>query len=267
MALGKRKTFRGKKNIYIGDIHGEGTKLKNLLENLKEKVDLYQYKIIFLGDIVGKGKEHEKLFKTLLELKNDLYEYYIIEGNWDKYLIPNVKNLGKNAPTTPLRYLIEKYERKFLTEYIDLGFNTIGEVHNHWLENKYFTIFDTLIPYFETRYTIATHAPILNNSVNAYYDEDEPRGLLDEMYQLEMIQQEFIRDENEEVFKIPNKLLICGHQPCHPSNNIKNPIGPPREKPTQLKNRIFMDCGGAGTGLDIPIFAYIENLNLFIGSK
>ena len=268
MAYGYRKVFKSKKNIFIADIHGEGTKLSGLIKNLKKEVDLYQYNIIFLGDILGKGTEHDYTLKQIKELKDTMHQIYIIEGNWEKYILNSLKAWGVNSPKMEIAHLIKSvWQTKFLKEYLHKGFKTIGEVYSHWSKNNFFDIFENLLPYFESRWTIATHAPILNNMVNAYIDLENPRGLLDELYEIKTIQEDFIRNENEVVHYLQKKLLICGHQPNHFSGNIDKPIGKLRKRPTKTNNRIFLDCGGAGTTFNIPIFAYIENLDLFICSN
>lgn len=250
---GLNPLFKGIKNIYIPDIHGEGEKFAQLLNSIKSIVNYQDYRFVFLGDIVGKTRDLAKVLDLILELKSKV-EVVIIKGNWEQSIIPKMISSPKSDDIGFIPSL------KFLEEF---GSN-LDEANKKWTEKNYYEIFNDMIDYFETENVIATHAPLDNNLIRVYLDDENPEGLLDELASLDLLTQHFV--SSEEKIELIEKLCICGHQPAFAKNNRFDSKFVYRKVPTIIGNRIFLDCGGAGNKKEIPLFAYIEDIDLIVSS-
>jgi len=107
----------------IGDIHGQATKLENLLETLSYKLinNVYQHasrKVIFVGDFIDAGPEETKtltIVKNMVEANSALAIMGNHEFNAICYATPN-----SDKPNTYLREHSSKnfgQHQAFLTEY------------------------------------------------------------------------------------------------------------------------------------------------------
>ena len=261
MKYGCNPLFTGTNNIFIADIHCEGDKLVHLLELLKNEVDLYQYRIVFLGDLLGKGPQVINTLNTIVDLLDNLHQVFIVKGNWDT-LFHDIRYWGKTFPDTTIKEFVKNNKiAKFL---LNIGEEkTMKEINTLFENNNYWKIEDAMIDYFETPNIIATHAPIDTTLVDTYLDEENPEAFLENLINADFITKHFVTTETK--IEGINKLFICGHQPCFPINPTFKEKAKRREKPTKIDNRIMLDCGGAGTNNGIPIFAYIEDKDLFVG--
>lgn len=73
----------GKRRIFIGDIHGEYTKLKDLLEDLHIQPE---DELIFLGDYIDRGKDSKGVLEILRKLKEKLPNVRLLWGNHELHL-------------------------------------------------------------------------------------------------------------------------------------------------------------------------------------
>ena len=68
--------------IAIGDIHGEATKLREILSSISGKYKEY----IFLGDYVDRGLESKDVIESLLDFSKD-NKCIFIKGNHERFLM------------------------------------------------------------------------------------------------------------------------------------------------------------------------------------
>ena len=88
----------------IGDIHGEITKLKQLISNLeKHGID----KLIFLGDYIDKGENSKKKIKYLKKLRGE-YNCIFLMGNHE-YIWLNFIDIEKEKDSKECKESIIKY--------------------------------------------------------------------------------------------------------------------------------------------------------------
>ncbi len=127
----------------IGDIHGEITKLKRLIENI-DQVD-NNVKLVFLGDYVNKGENSKEVLEYLITLKNSVF----LMGNHEYYFLEYLKNATYSDK-------LQKYAGA--TTFIDfkMDLNNISE--KFYLPYKSF--FDTLQAYYITDSYFVSHAGV-----------------------------------------------------------------------------------------------------------
>ena len=83
--MGRR--LSNKRLIAIGDIHGEITKLNNLIEKLTLQNN---DKLIFLGDYIDRGQGSKQVVDKLIELSKS-YECEFLMGNHEFALLEMFK--------------------------------------------------------------------------------------------------------------------------------------------------------------------------------
>jgi len=261
--LGKRNLFKGTKNIYIADIHSDGLKLEALIKNLKKECSFVDYRIVFLGDLFGKiGMNTIKVLEVVKELKKT-NEVLLIKGNWESYIIPELKDMD-GCDLSIQEHIDRKSGFNFLKEFQTIGLKTGDDLYHYLDKNKFFEVFKDFIPYFETKKVLATHAPLSSNLFYMFYNKHEDNKGILEKFPIGTLDENFT---NEDIDKINiNKILVCGHQTGVMVGPWGNQKLIEREYPTVYDNRIYLDSGGAGTGKDISIFAWVEDIDIFVKS-
>ncbi len=127
----------------IGDIHGEITKLKNLLKNIYQ-IDSCA-KLVFLGDYVNKGENSKKVLDYLITLQNSIF----LMGNHEYYFLEYLKN-GTYADK------LQKYAGSTTFIDFDMDLNCIQE--KFYIPYKSF--FDNLKAYYITEHYFVSHAGV-----------------------------------------------------------------------------------------------------------
>ncbi|WP_458700354.1 metallophosphoesterase [Sulfurospirillum sp. 1307] len=168
----------------IGDIHGEITKLKNLIKNIYilDKNPL----LIFIGDYINKGENSKLVLDYLIKLQNSIF----LMGNHEYYILEYIKN------------------KNFGNEIIKHGYKSTFIDFNITLENiydklylPYKNFFDELIPFYEVDEYFILHQgldinylkkPINSIPLNNFFSCDR---------------YVFLKSNK----KINNKLIIFGH--------------------------------------------------------
>lgn len=125
----------------IGDIHGELTKLKSLIKNIK-KIDK-NCELIFIGDYINKGENSKETLEYLITLNNITF----LMGNHEYYIIEFIKR-GK------FKDKIIKYSKDTTFKDFNITFENIKE--QVYLPYKSF--FDNLKFFHETQKYFISHA-------------------------------------------------------------------------------------------------------------
>lgn len=168
----------------IGDIHGEITKLKNLIHNILN-VDLHP-KYIFLGDYINKGENSKEVLDYLIQLKNAIF----LIGNHEYYYLKYIKDGSQKEKL--IKYGIETTFKDF-----NMNFDTIYEK----LYIPYQEFFDSLLPFYETKEYFISHG-----GININFLEEDFNSLTPEKF--------FLFDRYEFITlnkKIKGKVSIFGH--------------------------------------------------------
>lgn len=260
--LGKNNIYSGNKNIYIADLHSDIKKFKVLWNKLKDIKNLSDYRLIFLGDLFGRGKKTVDLKDFLIKIDQD-YNCLYLWGNWDFYLNQKIKYFKNDLRS--LETLRSNFELKFLCDLkIKRENPSLHDLYVFWEENNLNYFYKKMQLYFETKKVLATHAPLKANDLKPYYEPYENnRGLLEHL-PADFLTMTFI-DENNDDIDFIKKIFISGHQTGNNIGTFSKPKVIPRGSPLIKNNRIILDSGGAGIPNQIPIFAYVEDLNIFIG--
>jgi serine/threonine protein phosphatase 1 len=127
----------------IGDIHGEVTKVKNLVENIYA-ID-NSAKLVFLGDYVNKGENSKAVLNYLITLKHCTF----LMGNHEYYFLEFLKN-GTYADK------LKKYADSTTFVDFDMDLTTIKEK----FYMPYKTFFDNLESYYTTKNYFVSHAGV-----------------------------------------------------------------------------------------------------------
>ncbi len=127
----------------IGDIHGEISKLKNLVENIYN-LDK-KAKLVFLGDYVNKGENSKEVLSYLVKLKNTVF----LMGNHEYYFLEYIKH-------GTYKDQLEKYAGE--TTFVDFGMNLSTLKEKFYLPYKSF--FDNLEAYYITDKYFVSHAGV-----------------------------------------------------------------------------------------------------------
>ena len=203
------------KTFVVGDIHGEISQLKALLNRIQ-----YDKKtnIIFLGDFIDRGEDSYKTFIFLKKLKEENNNAIFLRGNHEQMMIDSLLN-------KKVKNNMYKKEDAMIVWQQNGGEKTIRDFKN----NKSLLIeaaewFDKLPYIYETNNYIFVHAGI--NPNKRIYEQNKNDFL--------WIRNKFIKASK---FKT-NKTIIAGHTPF--------------EKPQVLGNKILIDTG-AGKGGKITI--------------
>jgi serine/threonine protein phosphatase 1 len=172
----------------IGDIHGEITKLKALINNI-----FYLDKnphLIFIGDYINKGENSKEVLEYLLEIKINMPQTIFLIGNHEYYYLQYIKN--GTFKDEIIKYGLETTFKDF-----QIDFSSIKEK----LYLPYKAIFDFLKPFVETDKYFISHAGVdLNNKDKNFDTLSEDKFFIFKRY-------DFLSFYN----KIHNKIAIFGH--------------------------------------------------------
>ena len=96
--------------IVIGDIHGQLSMVRSLLEHIPKE----DCKLVFTGDYINYGKDSKEVIDYLIEIKN-MYDCVFISGNHEENFINYIENhdlfeyLNKGGIESLLSY-VDKYK-------------------------------------------------------------------------------------------------------------------------------------------------------------
>lgn len=172
----------------VGDIHGEVSKLIQLVKSIKKISSNPEF--IFIGDYIDKGESSKKTIEFLLDL-NTRYKCVFLEGNHE-YMWSNLSK-ENNIDEYLLKYGGVMTVNSFSEIY------TIYEVQKI-LFNDYKSFFENLVPYWENENFVITHSGIPPHCYNMSLEEMDKKDLLFNRY-------DFIKNE----CKYKNKVVIFGH--------------------------------------------------------
>jgi serine/threonine protein phosphatase 1 len=167
----------------IGDIHGEISKLKSLM-NLIYSKDL-DAEIIFLGDYLNKGENSKAVLDYLLTLERCVF----LMGNHEYYYLEYIKNRQCESQ-------IKKHGLQ--TTFVDFNFSL--EDVKEKLYDPYRLILDNLKLFYETSEYIVSHAGISIDMIKEDLNSIPAESFLFNRY-------DFIQYKH----KIQGKLSIFGH--------------------------------------------------------
>jgi len=133
----------------IGDIHGEYTKLKSLMQFISKKDK--SPSLVFIGDYVDKGENPKKCLDYLLELSG-IYDCNFIMGNheykWIEY--------SENEPETG-DYLLKYGGLNTIKSFSDrINIKSVQEI----LLTEYALLFNALIPFWQNENYFVCHSGI-----------------------------------------------------------------------------------------------------------
>ena len=127
----------------IGDIHGEISKLKQLINQIRTIDKNCQF--IFLGDYINKGEDSKAVLDYLVQLDNAIF----LMGNHEYYYL-------KYLEDGSFREQVYKYGHETTFVDFDMDFTNMKEK----LYTPYKTFFDNLKLYYETDKYFISHAGI-----------------------------------------------------------------------------------------------------------
>lgn len=177
--------------IAIGDIHGEFSKLENLLNKLEIKQN---DTLVFLGDYIDRGLQSKKVVDKLLELSKFCHCEFLM-GNHEYYLLKTFDG-DKNA------------------EYFFLTYGGVQTIESYGSMEKIFEIhgdfFRNLKPYYMTENYFFVHGGI------------EPAKEIEkqDLFTMLMIREDFINNP----VSIDQKVIF-GHTPYKKPLIQKDKIG------------------------------------------
>jgi serine/threonine protein phosphatase 1 len=172
----------------VGDVHGEVTKLKQLIKNIERISSRPEF--IFIGDYIDKGESSKKTLEFLLDL-NIRYKCVFLEGNHE-YMWSNLSKENK----------IDEYLLKYggsLTVNSFSQFHTLYQVQNILL-NDYKSFFENLIPFWENDNFVITHSGIPPHCYDKRLEDIDKKDMLFNRY-------DFIKNKS----KYKNKVVVFGH--------------------------------------------------------
>jgi len=231
-------------NIYVfPDIHGEYAQLCLLLEQIKPYLSYYKTHLVFCGDYCNRlGENSPAVLEKLIELKKTYPDrVFCIKGNHEEMLLSTLKGslTWFDYSETTLKQMVDVWnlplEKGKLRSYLKEMFKACEE-------RGIIDFLENLLPYYESKDTICTHAPLDKSICSVYssvkYDQyylankEDPniKYFLDRM--ISELTWEFT-SEDEPYVHIPSikKLLVCGHQ-------FKQ-----HKQPRMFKDRVFLDTG------------------------
>lgn len=235
--LGLRPLFEPKRKIFVvADVHAEYDKLKRLIKKIKPILKPIDH-IVFVGDLIDAGPNNPDTLLLIQNLKKLHENTFVIHGNHEEMLLNAIKTDGKD-------WLDNYGLKKTLDQFKIFGIETLKEL-NIWLEKEKITVFNELIPYYETENVLITHAPV-PEKVNDFLTVEE--GILERIK--DDLRWGFADREKVKIVEFGDKLLICGHQ-----NNYGRTKAP---RIYLEENRIFLDAG-AGYHKDAPLACVVIN--------
>lgn len=171
---------------FIGDIHGELDKLRNLFKRLINQIDDKQDTIIFLGDYIDRGDKSYGVVEYILDLSGR-YNVIFLKGNHEDMLLNYLDGNDKhdmylyNGGDATIRSYKENYNNKF------------------YIPEHHMNFYKSLSLYYEGKDFIAVHAG-LNPEIDNIHDQD--------MHDIIWIREEFFSSS-----KRWEKTVIFGHTP------------------------------------------------------
>lgn len=172
----------------VGDIHGEITKLIQLVDNIK-KLD-QKPEFIFIGDYIDKGESAKNTIDFLIELKNN-YNCIFLEGNHE------YQWLNLSTDNNIEDYLLKYGGRLTIDSFPNI--DNVFQMKNLFLD-KYKDFFFNLVPFWENEEFVVTHSGIPPKCYTKQLVDIDKRLLLFNRY-------DFIRMEK----KYRGKTVIFGH--------------------------------------------------------
>tara|TARA_B100000787_G_C16196889_1_gene301558 strand:+ start:1732 stop:2466 length:735 start_codon:yes stop_codon:yes gene_type:complete len=172
----------------IGDIHGEFTKLKLLVENI-QKLN-HNPEFIFIGDYIDKGESAKKTIDFLIELKNQ-YQCVFLEGNHE------YQWLNLSAENNIEEYLLKYGGRLTIDSFPDI--ENVFQMKNLFM-NKYNDFFSEMVSYWENEKFVITHSGIPPNFYSKKIVDIEKKLFLFNRY-------DFIKMDR----KFNGKIVVFGH--------------------------------------------------------
>lgn len=247
--------------IAVGDIHGEAHKLKGLINKIWKFLDNLKCHLVFCGDYFDRGVNSPKVFEILAELKERKpNQVFFVRGNHEEMVevtIVGKQNWWLNWTEKTLEQMVSYWKLTTADEPYEIGeeFPALSEYWN-WENEKYLDIvhkacekkgfirfLDSLIPYYENKDAICTHAPLDRHACDSYFERrnNKSKPLLDSLN----VRWTFIKEKKGQ-FVIPNlnKFLICGHQYDYDSPDARI-----------FNKRAFIDTG-CGCKADRPLTAF-----------
>ncbi len=172
----------------VGDIHGEITKLKQLVDYIKRLDQKPEF--IFIGDYVDKGESAKNTIDFLIELKIQ-YNCVFLEGNHEyQWLNLSIDNNIED-------YLLKYGGRLTMDSFPNI--DNVFQMKKLFLE-KYKNFFFDLVPYWENEEFVVTHSGIPPQCYAIQLFDIDKRLLLFNRY-------DFIGMEK----KYRGKTVIFGH--------------------------------------------------------
>jgi len=177
----------------IGDIHGQLSKLKNLISKIKPDLESNDL-IIFLGDYLDRGPKSFEVIEFLLKLKSENNIVCLLGNHEDMFLrFVAIGDNYNNYMANGGRYTIKSYIKN-IKEF------KIPESHKRF--------YNSLKLYYESDSFLAVHAGI-NPKVRDIAAQDR-NDLI------------WIRDDFYQYNKKWDKTVIFGHTPTIYINNSKD---------------------------------------------
>ncbi|MCL1865048.1 MAG: serine/threonine protein phosphatase [Spirochaetes bacterium] len=182
-----------RKFYLVGDIHGQLSKLKKLISDIKSDIEPDDL-IIFLGDYIDRGPESFEVIEFLLKLKSENNIICLIGNHEDMFLrFVSTGDNYNNYMANGGKHTIRSYSRNLK------GFN-IPESHKKF--------YNSLKLYYEDDLFIAVHAGI----------SPKVRNITDQ----ERVDLIWIREDFYRYNKRWDKTVIFGHTPTTYISNSKN---------------------------------------------
>lgn len=255
--LGSLDIFDSGEIVAIGDIHGERLKLEKLIKKVWKFLDNPKCHLVFCGDYFDRGPNSPGVFEFLLDLKsNKPDQIYFVRGNHEVMLWETIVEKQRNWLTwteLTLDQMVNYWQLKNeVPDRIDQDFNLIPswdwcdredlKIIENACESKGFLNFlKNLLPYYESKDVICTHAPVDAIQCKNYFSEiNPPKPLLDTIN----VYWPFIKEERQTVIPKIDKFLICGHQAARDHND-----------PRIFNRRAFIDTG-CGLSPKRPLTAF-----------
>jgi len=198
-------------SFIIGDIHGEITQLKELLNKINYDGSQNLY---FLGDYIDRGEDSFKTYMFIKKLKKENPNIVLIRGNHEQMLIDAVLN-------KEIDHNLYSKENAMIIWQQNGGAKTFRDFKEDMGKLiKAAEWFDTLPYIHETEDYILVHAGVDPNK--RLYEQDKSDFI--------WIRNKFIFAEKLKV----NKIVVAGHTPF--------------DKPRVLGNKVLLDTGAGKSG-------------------